>query len=117
MHPPKLHLNEHLSPKLAVQLRQNGFDITSSQEAGILSEPDDVQLEFAVSQQRAIVSFNIRDFEELHLKYLSAQKEHWGIILSSRVPMSVVFHRTLRLLTSVSAEELKCQIRWLNEFQ
>lgn len=31
--------------------------------------------------------------------------------------LSVLFHRLLRLLNTVSAEELKNQIRWLNEFK
>ncbi len=36
--PPKLHLNEHLSPRLAAQLRKHGFDVISSQEADLLLE-------------------------------------------------------------------------------
>lgn len=38
--PPKLYLNEQLSPVIAVQLRNQGFDVTSSQEAGMLAETD-----------------------------------------------------------------------------
>ena len=53
--PIKLHLNEHLSLRLAAELRRYGFDVTST-----------------------------------HL---------------------------LRMLNSVSAEELKNQVRWLNEFR
>ena len=49
--PPKLHLNENLSPRLAAELRRYGFDVTSSQEEGLLSMPDDVQLVFAISGQ------------------------------------------------------------------
>lgn len=58
--PPKLHLNEHLSPRLAGQLRNHGFDVTTSQEGGLLATPDEQQLEFAADQERAIVTFNIR---------------------------------------------------------
>jgi hypothetical protein len=54
MPPLKLYLNEHLSPRLAEQLRQHGFDVTSTLE---------------------------------------------------------------RLLNTLSAEDLKSQIRWLNEFK
>ena len=114
--PPKIHLNENLSPRLATQLRNHGFDVTSSQEAGLLSESDDRQLEHAVSQQRVIVTFNVRDFSCLHEKYLSAGKEHCGIIFSTPEPIGILLHRLLRLLHSVHAEELKNQIRWLNEF-
>ena len=114
---PKLHLNEHLSPRLANQLRKHGFDVTSSQESGLLSEPDDKQLAFAVAEERAIVTFNIKDFAELHEHYLAERKEHWGLIFSPREPIHVLFRRLMILLQTVSAENLKNQIRWLTEFQ
>ena len=113
---PKLHLNEHLSPRLATQLRRHGFDVTTSQELDILSETDEVQLVRAVSERRAIVTFNVGDFSRLHKKYLAAGQEHWGIIFSTQEPIRVLFHRLLRLLNSVSADQLKNQTRWLNEF-
>ena len=115
--PPKLHLNEHLSPRLAVLLRKQGYDVTSSQESGLLTESDSEQLAFAVSEQRAILTFNVKHFMPLHKQYMSANKEHSGIIFSTREPIGVLIHRLLRLLNSVSAEELKNQIRWLNEFK
>lgn len=114
---PKLHLNEHLSPRLAVQLRRHGFDVTTSQESNLLSETDGEQLVHAVSERRVIVTFNIGDFSRLHDEYMAKGREHWGIIFSTQEPISVLFHRLLRLLNSVSAEQLKNQIRWLNEFK
>lgn len=83
----------------------------------MLSEADDQQLALAVSQQRALVTFNVSDFARLHEKYLADGKEHWGIILSTEESISVLLHRLLRLLNSVSADGLKNQIRWLNEFR
>ncbi len=50
--PPKLHLNEHLSPRLVEQLRKHGFDVTSSQAAELLAKSDEEQLEFACGEQR-----------------------------------------------------------------
>ena len=117
LNPPKLHLNEHLSPRVATQLHKHGFDVTTSQEAGLLSEPDDKQLEYVALQKRAIVTFNIRDFSRLHERYLAEGREHWGIIFSTREPIGVLLYRLLRLLHSVSAEELRNQTRWLNEFK
>jgi predicted nuclease of predicted toxin-antitoxin system len=114
---PRLHLNEHLSPRLVAALRRYGFDVTSSQESGMLSEPDDNQLAHAVSEQRAILTFDIADFALLHDEYMATGKEHWGIIFSTREPIGVLLHRLVRLLNSVSAKELKNQARWLNEFK
>lgn len=115
--PPKLLLNEHLSPRLAVQLCKHGFDVISSQEACLLAESDDKQLEHAASQQRAIVSLNIKDFSLLHEHYLTSQKEHWGIVFSTTEPIGVLLRRLLCLLYSVPAGELKNQILWLNKFK
>lgn len=115
--PPKLYLNEHLSPRLAEQLRQYGFDVTSTLESEMDEAGDDVQLAYAVSQQRAVVTFNHKDFAPLHEQYMAEEKEHWGIILSTEESMSDLRHRLLRLLNSLSDEDLKNQIRWLNEFK
>jgi len=117
MPPPKLHLNEHISWRIAEQLRKLGFDVTSTLELGMVDEDDDVQLEFAVSQQRAIVSINHKHFAPLHDQYMAESKEHWGIILSTEESVPVLRRRLLRLLNTLSANELKNQIRWLNEFK
>jgi predicted nuclease of predicted toxin-antitoxin system len=106
-----------LSPRLATQLRRYGFDTVSSQEAGKLSHDDESQFAWAVSQQRAIVTFNFADFAEFHDKYIEAGKEHFGVILSTAETVAVLLHRLLRLLNTLSAEDLKNQIRWLNEFK
>jgi len=115
--PPRLHLNEHLSPRLAAQLRRYGFDVTSSQELKTLSDDDNEQLALAAAERRAFLTFNFNDFIALHERYVADGKEHWGIIFSTEEPIGVLIHRLLRLLNSVSAEELKNQVRWLNEFR
>ena len=117
MPPPKLHLNEHLSSRLAEQLRKLGFDVTSTLELGMVEASYDVQLAFAASQQRAIVTINHKDFAVRHARYIAEGKEHWGIILSTEENIGILRHRLLRLLNTLSAEELKNQIRWLNEFK
>jgi hypothetical protein len=114
---PKLHLNEHLSPRLAQQLRKHGFDVTSTLESNLVSKSDPQQLEFCCVEQRAILTFNIDDFTLLHDEYMASGKEHWGIIMSTREPIGVLLHRLLRLLNSLSADELKNQVQWLNEFK
>ncbi len=117
MPPPKLHLNEHLSPRLAQQLRRYGLDVTSTLESELVSKSDREQLEFCCADKRAILTFNVDHFAALHNEFVAANKEHWGIIFSSREPIGVLTRRLLRLLNTLSAEELKNQIRWLNEFK
>lgn len=117
MPPPKLHLNEHISPRLVEQLRKYGFDVTSTLELGMIEADDDEQLAYAASQQRAIVTFNHKDFATRHEQYLAEGKEHWGIVLSTEEATDVLRRRLLRLLHTLTAEQLKNDIRWLNDFQ
>lgn len=113
----KLYLNENLSPRLAAQLRRNGFDVVASQEVGMRSRSDPEQMAFACSQQRAILTYNIRDFVKLHREYVANEQEHWGIIISRRLSFGLLIHHLIPLFNSISAEELKNQLRWLKEFR
>jgi len=115
--PPKLHLNEHLSPRLAQQLRTYGFDVTSTLEMNMVEVDDDEQLAFAASNERAIVTFNHKDFAVRHDRYMEEGKEHWGIIFSTEESMDVIRRRLLKLLNTASSDELKNQTRWLNDFK
>lgn len=117
MPPPKLYLNEHLSPRLAEQLRQHGFDVKSTLEADLVEADDDEQLSFAVAEQRALVTFNHKDFVLRHEQYESDGKQHWGIVLSTEEPIGLLRRRLLQLLNTVSVEELKGHVRWLNDFK
>lgn len=51
------------APRLAEQLRNHGFDVTCSQEQGLLSEEDSAQLTGAAAERRAIITFNFGDNE------------------------------------------------------
>jgi hypothetical protein len=116
--PPRLYLDEHISsPRLARQLQKYGFDVTSTLDAGMGEASDEEQLAYAVANQRAIVTFNHKHFAVLHTWYLEESNEHWGIVFSTEESIDVLRRRLLRLLNAVSADELKNQIRWLNDFR
>jgi hypothetical protein len=93
------------------------FDVTSTLELNMVEANDDEQLAYAAASQRAIVTFNHKDFAVRHLRYQSDGLEHWGIILSTEETLDVLRRRLLRLLNTLSAEKLRNQIRWLNEFK
>lgn len=66
------------SPLLVVELlRTLGHDILTVQEAGNTGLPDPDVLAFAVSNERAVLTQNRRDFIRLH----RLQPDHAGIIL------------------------------------
>ena len=113
----KLYLNEHLSPTIAKSLQARGYDCITPHDVGMLTKSDEEQMVFAVSQNRTVVTFNIADFQKLHQEYIYSDREHFGIIISTEVPVPIVINRLLNLLRKMSSDELKNQIRWLNEFK
>ncbi len=114
---PKLYLDEHLSPRIAVQLRKYGFDVITLHDRGMLSRDDPALLAAAASEKRAIVTCNFSDFANLDEEYDAGGKQHWGIVLTTEEPTGILIKRLLKLLNTLSSNELKNQIRWLNEFK
>lgn len=93
-----------------------GYDVISSHDLDMNSESDDRQLEFAVSQGRAVVTNNFCDFSELHNEYIGEKKKHYGIVFTTKCSLSLMISRLRNLMDQSSGEELINQIRWLNEF-
>ncbi|QTA81465.1 Uncharacterized protein dnl_38020 [Desulfonema limicola] len=112
----KIYLNENLSWKISKALRECGYDVVSSHETGMNAEEDDIQFEFAVSEKRAVVTNNFADFVKLCSEYSSSGKDHYGVIFTTKYTTSEIIRRLRILLKTMTAEQLKNQIRWLNEF-
>jgi len=75
----RLYADENFSRQVIEYLRAFGHNVLTAQEAGNaglgISDPD--VLAFAVSNYRAVLTFNRRHFFRLH----SLQPEHDGIII------------------------------------
>ncbi len=113
----KLYLNENLSAEIAQRLTVSGFDAISSHEVGMDTEDDEKQIAYAVSQERAIVTINKKDFIVIHNEYLQMGKAHFGIILSTDEDHWVIYRRLLKLLAFLDLDEMRNEIRWLNDFK
>lgn len=110
---PKLFLDEDVHDGLGAALRREGFDALTAREAGRKQLSDQEQLEFAVSQERALLSFNLVHYEALAEEYFLSGKEHWGIFVSPRREFRDLLRRVLKLLRETEADELKNQIVYL----
>ena len=80
------------------------------------SEKDDIeQLEYATQQGRAIYTFNVGHFCQLHREYLAQRKSHAGIIVVYRQRYSVgeQIKRLSHLINTKSAEEMKDHLHFL----
>ena len=77
----RLLLDEHLSPAIAEKLRARGHDVVTVVEVGLAGATDERVLAWAVREQRAVVTNNIRDFRPLHADSLRTSSLHYGIVL------------------------------------
>ena len=75
----QLHADENFDYRVVVELRQRGHDVLTAHEAARAGQgiPDEEVLAFAVSQKRAILTFNRRDYIRLH----KSAQPHGGIIV------------------------------------
>ena len=110
-------LDEQIWVYLATLLREQGFDVYHVNEVGLDNTPDPEILRVAVEKHQAVVTFNIKDFVPLARQYSEEGKEHYGIVVSNEIPQGELQRRVTKLLESVSAEELKNMVRFLQEFK
>ena len=110
---PKLLLDEHIWVYLAKLLREQGFDVVHVYEVNLATTPDDKVMAYAVDEHRAIVTFNIRHFVPLAVKYFEDGKEHYGVVVSKELSPGELQRRVKKLLESVTAEELMNSVRYL----
>src|SRR5436190_21468123 len=81
----RLYFDRHIMTRLAVDLRGHGYDVRTTEEAGMDTAPDEDQLAFATAEGRAILTYNIRDFAPLHAQWLAAGRSHAGIVVSRQM--------------------------------
>ena len=75
----RLYGDENFSGEVVELLRNLGHDVLTAREAGNAEQkiPDEEVLAFAVSSDRAVLTFNRRHFIRLHFR----QPDHAGIIV------------------------------------
>lgn len=78
----KLLLDEQISGKVAVRLRDRGHDVIAATDDSSLRGLNDPDL-FKVAQEqgRALVTYNRVDFEPIIRGYASEDREHHGLVI------------------------------------
>jgi hypothetical protein len=102
---------------LVAALRQHGVDVKTANEAGLRGVDDETQLLEAARSGRGIVTNNIRDFVPLHARWLIEDRPpHAGIVLFAQQGWSLgeVVRRLTRLSRTLSADDMKNRLEWLN---
>ena len=80
----KFHLDENVRNAIAQGLKRRGIDVTTSSEQSLIGVSDEVQLEFARSQNRVIFTQDT-DF----LRMNQTNSEHCGIVYSHQGSKSI----------------------------
>ena len=109
----RLFLDEDVHAGLASALRRRGFDVVHAQELELKGRMDQEQLAYAVSLERSLFSFNVKDFVLLHNRWGQIGREHWGIMVTKQAPFRETMRRMLRFLQRWSREDMKNRLEFL----
>ncbi len=115
-----LYTDEDVTTDLAPALRRRGYVVESSTEAGNQGISDEAQLTYAAEQGMALLTYNVQDFIPLAQKWYFAGRQHAGLILSEQLSQrqfGELLQRILRLLNSLTADEIRNQIIFLQQFK
>lgn len=91
----KLLLDEMHAPRVAARLRDRGHDAVAVKErAELIGMSDEDLLRAATSDERAVVTENVKDFAPLHQHFAAAGQQHSGLIFTHprRFPRSAPEH-------------------------
>ena len=113
----RIYLDEDaMDDNLVSALRLRGLDVSTVRDERRQAQTDEQQLHFATSQSRVIYRFNQKDYAVLHSMLLGQGQSHAGIILAQKDRYSIgeQMRRLVRLADTLSAEEMKDRIEYLN---
>lgn len=115
-----LYTDEDVTSDLAPALRRRGYTAESALEAGNLNVSDETQLYYAAERDMVLFTYNAQDFIPLARAWYFAGREHAGILLSeqfSQRQFGELLRRILRLLNSLTADEIRNHIVFLQHFK
>lgn len=112
----RLYTDEHIFKELAGALRARGYDAESCQEAGRVSLdiPDEQQLGYAAIRDRAILTFDVGDYQQLDRDWKATGRQHAGIIVSRQITdFGELLRRVQRHLGTVEPAVQHDTLLWL----
>lgn len=115
-----IYTDEDVTGELAKLLRQHGFEAASAREWSALKLGDEDQLTLATERGYALLTFNRDDFIGIAKGWFEDGREHAGIVISQqrgRRALGELLRQVLRLLDSVSADEMRNTVRYLQSYR
>ena len=112
----KVYLDEDVHTYIAQALRLRGWEALTTEEAEQRGAVDPEQILFATRQGYSILTYNINDYPRLHYEIINRGETHTGIIVGTREDPRRNISTLLKLLSNVSAEAIKEQLVYLNNW-
>jgi len=114
---PRLYLDEDFMSEAVLQsLRARTIDVVTARDAGLIRASDDEQLDHAISLQRVLCTFNVRDFNRIHRERISTGRHHHGVIVARQQEYGAgeIVRRLLKLIAAHSAQAMRDRIEFLS---
>lgn len=108
----RLLLDEDIQVAVGTALQRRGVDAVHVHDLDRKGYTDADQLAYTVQKERCLVSYNVKDFVQLHNTYAQNGQDHWGILISSQRPIGEAFRRLLRLLKQYDQISIKNRIEF-----
>jgi len=112
----KVYLDEDVHTYIAQALRLRGWEVLTTEEAEQRGADDPDQILFATRQGYTILTYNINDYPRLHYEIVNRGEAHAGIIVGTREDPRRNIRALLNLLSLLSAEAIKGQLVYLNNW-
>jgi hypothetical protein len=99
-------------------LRSAGFDVLSTNEAGMGQSSDEEQLDFAARSGRALYTASRQDFSRLHAKWLANDRQHCGIICNNdqRLATGARLRAFEAIAELLSPDQVRDQLLFITNF-
>lgn len=105
----KFYCDEHIHPAIPVALRNRGADTITAQDVNMLGIADEIHLQYAVSQGRAIITQDT-DFLRLHKTGIS----HCGILFAHQnKSLSEIIHELICVYQVKTEKDLENRVEYL----
>ncbi len=113
----RLYLDEDAMRKsLVFGLRARNVDGLTAAEAEMINRDDQDHLAAAATSGRELYTFNVADYCILHQAWLAEKRIHAGIVAvqQQRYSAGEKLRRLMRLISTVTAEEMRNRIEFLS---
>ncbi len=78
----RLLLDEHLSPRIAAQLRRTGHDVIAiAERPDLRGRSDEDAIDASAAERRAFVTFDVVDHLRIHGTAVRLRRPHPGLVL------------------------------------